>query len=321
MITTLTLNPSYDRTVLLDELRVGEVQRVLDTTVEAAGKGVNIARALATNGHPTRAVFPGDPPADGVFRAQLEPIGVTCRVVPRTAPTRTNLSVVEGDGTTTKLNEPGEPLDPRELDALLDAVIEAEDGMIAVAGSLPAGTEPDVYAELAKRLAAPERHLAVDTSGAALAALVGSPCAVAKPNDEELAELVGVPLHSLGQVVEAATDLQRRGWSSVLVSLGPHGAVLVEGDRVTHGRARVETARNTVGAGDALLAGYLAGSLPGDGSGPDALAEALAWARAAVSSPGTGFPPVTARDRAAVELVASIEPDLPLTERATEEEP
>ncbi len=310
MITTLTLNPSIDRTVMLDVLRVGEVQRVLDSRLEPGGKGINIARALSTNGTAARAIFPIDAAAKPDFLAELVPLGAICSPFDRVERTRTNLSITEQDGTTTKLNESGAALKPALLDGLLQAAATAEgDGIVAAAGSLPSGADVGTYAELAKRMASPERNLAFDTSGAPLKAMVGAPCAVAKPNLEELESLVQTSLRSFGAVIEAATELHHGGWAAVLVSLGADGALLIDGEGVHHGRADVDAVRNTVGAGDATLAGYLAARAAGD-NGPRALAEALAWAHAAVTSPGTGAPPVSERDRAAVALTASIEPKL-----------
>ncbi len=307
MITTLTLNPSIDRTVRLETLRVGEVQRVLETRIEAGGKGVNIARALSTNGTSVRAIFPVDNGTRSEFLDELEPLGVVCHPFTRGQRTRTNLSITELDGTTTKLNESGPPLEPVVFEGLLQAAVDTEGtGMLAAAGSLPGDADVQTYAQLAERLSSPESNLAVDTSGASLAAMVGVPCGVVKPNLEELESLVEGSLPTIGDVIEAATEFHHKGWTAVLVSLGPDGAVLIDADGVYHGRADVQAVRNTVGAGDATLAGYLSAKTAGAG-GPEALAEALAWAHAAVTSPGTGAPPVGAKDRAAVTLSAVID--------------
>jgi 1-phosphofructokinase len=98
----------------------------------------------------------------------------------------------------------------------------------------------------------------------------------------------------------------------VLASLGADGAVLVEAGRATYGHARVERPRSAVGAGDAMLAGFLAAG----GSGPEALAEALAWGAAAASLPGSRMPTPDDLDHAAVSLADRIDPDRPLTERS-----
>ena len=188
MITTLTLNPSFDRTMTVDRLRRGEVHRAGESRVEPAGKGINVARALVVNGGRARAVFPANDAAVEVFRPALESVGVSCDVAPRRATTRSNISVVEADGTTTKLNEPGPPLDEATLATLFDrgAALEDADDRVVVAGSLPAGNDVDLYARFAERLDDPQRTLVADSSGAALRALLDVGCAVVKPNLDEL---------------------------------------------------------------------------------------------------------------------------------------
>jgi len=310
-ITTLTLNPSFDRTLSVSTLERGEVHRLESSVVEPGGKGINIARSVAINGGVSRAIYPADTEARASFEAAMGYPGLTCDPVDRDEPTRTNISVIEDDGMTTKLNESGAPLSAETLEALFALAVHGEsEGAIAAAGSLPPGSPPGLYAELAALMAQPDRTLALDTSGPALKAMVGVPLAVAKPNLEELEELIGERLSTLGAVVEAANELRVGGWRSVLVSLGAAGAVLVSAGGAVMGYAPVLAVRNTVGAGDALLAGFLAAG----GVGRVALGEGLAWAHAAVSSASTTAPPVGAHDRTAVALTDAIEANSALKE-------
>ena len=146
--------------------------------------------------------------------------------------------------------------------------------------------------------------LGIDASGEPLIHAVQAGCDVIKPNHHELAALVDRTLETLGDVVDAAREVQQRGVATVVVSLGSRGALLVseEGD-LTFGYAPANEVRNTVGAGDAFFAGFLSAG----GSGNKALSEALAWGRAAVSSVSTAFPPATDEDRAAVVISAEID--------------
>lgn len=153
-------------------------------------------------------------------------------------------------------------------------------------GSVPPGLPARAFGELCARLVAAGVRLAVDTSGPALRAAAQAGAALVKPNREELAEAVGTPLRSLGDVVDAAQRLRGWGAGAVLASLGADGAVLVDDHGVVTGESPVEFPRSTVGAGDALLAGFLAAGA----HGPEALAEGLAWGAAAVSLPGSRMP-------------------------------
>ncbi|MDQ1293749.1 MAG: 1-phosphofructokinase [Actinomycetota bacterium] len=313
MIVTVTPNPSIDHTLELDRLVRGAVNRSSGGRVDPGGKGINVSRALRGHGIATAAVAP----LGGVEGTRLAGLladgGIEVRAVPIDGPTRTNVTVAEPAGTTTKLNEPGPLLTADEAQALRRTVLEAAGPTDwgVCCGSLPRGVGPGFFAALAAPLHDRGVRIALDTSGPALlAALTPSPRGPAglpdlvKPNHEELAEAVARPLPTLGDVVRAARELRGRGIDTVLVSLGPDGAVLVDAAGAVHAEARVERPRSTVGAGDALLAGYLsvaarpedpgrspAGPVPLDAAtAREALVAAVAWGAAATGLPGSRMP-------------------------------
>jgi 1-phosphofructokinase len=288
VIVTLTLNPSLDRAIEVEALERGAVIRAASASLDPGGKGVNVSRALLGNGIASTAVVPcGGDEGEQLVRL-LRAEGVEVHAVPIAGPTRSNITIAEPDGTVTKINEPGAPLEPQELDALAAAVLAAAgpSDWAVVCGSLPPGVPVDVYARLCHRLDEAGIRVAVDSSGPALVSAVAAGPALVKPNREELAEAAGRPIASLGDAVDAAKELRTLGAGAVLASLGADGAVLVEADAVTVGEAPVASSRSSVGAGDALLAGFLAAG----GRGAGALAEALAWGAAAVCLPGSRMP-------------------------------
>src|SRR6478609_8783949 len=120
-VVTVTPNPSLDHTVEIPVLERGDVQRTSQALVEAGGKGVNVARALAKHGHRTPAILPAGDDAQRMI-GLLTPQQVSTIAVPISGAIRTNIAVVEKDGTTTKLNEPGAELSGAEVAALLAAV-------------------------------------------------------------------------------------------------------------------------------------------------------------------------------------------------------
>lgn len=305
MIVTVTPNPSFDRTVSVDELEVGEVHRILDVQTEAGGKGVNVSRALALAGASNTCIFPANGRDADAFSGLLgNHATLDVRVVNITGDIRTNTSIIESSGRTTKLNARGPELSSSEIDNLLEAIAEAGAGAtwVAVCGSLPPGAGPDFTTRIIEHARSTAR-VAIDASGDALAHAVAANCHLIKPNHEELAELVGRDLRSLGDVADAASEVQERGIEVVVVSLGADGAILVTADGHIHGTAPADLVRNTVGAGDAFLAGFLS---TGNGDA-ESLAEALAWGRAAVQSAATSFPPATDADRATVRLTDTID--------------
>ena len=301
MIVTVTPNPSIDRTIQIDRLDRGRMIRARAATSEAAGKGLNVSLALATEGVDTSAILPLAADSATVYlRLLADAVPITA--VPIKGAARVNVSLVEPDGTVTKVNEPGPQLGPDDVEAILAAASAiAGSGWVVGCGSLPPGAPVDFYARLIA-LGSEDRRIAVDTSGEALGAAVCARAALVKPNTAELAELVGRPLATIGDVNAAARVLIERGAHAVLVSLGPDGALLVDARTASHAEASIDDVVNTVGAGDALLAGFLAA-----GGGSDALGNAIAWSVAAIRSPGTRMRPVTAADRGAVIVHARID--------------
>ncbi len=298
MIVTLTVNPSLDRTVALAQsLERGAVQRVDASHEEPGGKGVNVTRALAAAGADSIAVLPAG--HDDPFIAALHAAHVPAAVVPIAGRLRSNLSLTEPDGTTTKLNEPGPVLSVAEQHELVDEVVrQATDASwLVLAGSLAPGLGDDFYVRVirAVRRARLDCRIAVDTSGAPLAALLdtGEPVDLVKPNGEELAELARVPAEHLetdpDRVALLAAGLVPRGIHAALVTLGATGAVLVAGDGAWFAPAPRIVPRSTVGAGDSSLAGYLLALTEGAEAGA-ALAQAVAHGAAAASLPGSAVP-------------------------------
>lgn len=311
-IVTLTPNPSVDRTIHIPALVRGAVLRASGTSVHASGKGVNVTRALVANGVASSAIAP----VGGHEGAQLRELaaheGIDLVTVPVAGRTRANVSVVEPDGVVTKLNEPGPALGEAERAALMEVVRERAAGAawIVGCGSLPPAAPDDLYADVAAIGRAAGAAVAVDTSGESLVAAVAAGVDLVKPNTHELAEATATTPRTVGDAIDAAEELRRRGARAVLVSLGADGALLVDEDGARHGEASVATPRSTVGAGDALLAGFLAGGARGE----RALAEALAWAAAAVALVDSGVPGPDDLDRDAVTLHGTVDRARPLVD-------
>lgn len=317
MIVTVTPNPSIDRTITLPGALVrGAVHRIGSVTDEPGGKGVNVARALGLAGLDALAVLPAaeNDPMLSALRAG----GVPYATVPIRGTVRTNLAITEDDGTTTKLNAAGAPLDADALDALTRTVVEAAHRAqwIVMSGSLPPGVPPQWYADVVAQLADADCRVAVDTSDAPLSALAASFGRAApdliKPNAEELAGLTGASGQALedaaaagdpAPVIAAARQLVDRGARTILVTLGAAGAVLVEPSGSWLAGSPPITPRSTVGAGDSALAGYVRAALAG-ADAPDRLRMAVAYGSAAASLPGSALPGPELIDLEAVPVKA-----------------
>lgn len=312
MIVTLTPNPSLDRSVVLAHpLRPGSVARVGPPVVEPGGKGINVARVIAMADGDVRAVLParpGDPMLAALDERGLAHVGVSID-----QPIRTNLTIAEPDGRTTKLNEPGPTLSENQVEALIEALVTAsrEATWVALCGSLPPGVHAGLYSRIVTRLASSRCRVAVDTSGAALAAALGADAPhlpnLIKPNDEELAELTRSDPDDLRDNPErlsaVARELLGGNLEVVLLTLGAAGALAVTTSGTWLATPPPITARSTVGAGDSSLAGWLLA----DAAGHDAatsLQWAVAYGSAAASLPGSGLPRPDQTDPDAVRVEA-----------------
>ena len=310
MIVTLTVNPSFDRTVELEAaLERGQVQRAVVTGQEPGGKGVNVSRALHAAGCDTLAILPGastDP-----LVVALEASGIPTATVSIDAPIRSNITLTEPDGTTTKLNDPGVQLSAETVGELIDVVVAScvSASWLVLAGSVPPGVPDTFYADLVRAVRAVPNsvatglRVAVDSSGVPLAALVasGERVDLIKPNAEELLQLAesqgldtGSATHEELEAdpalaVSLAETLLSPALGAVLVTLGSHGAVLVDSDAAWFAPAPRIVARSTVGAGDCSLAGYVLADQRGD-LPAGRLAQAVAHGAAAASLPGTTVP-------------------------------
>jgi 1-phosphofructokinase len=288
VIVTVTPNPSVDRTLELDRLERGEVLRATSTRIDAGGKGVNVTRALTANGRPSIAVLPVGGRDGELLTRLLDESGIAHRAVAVGAATRTNITLSEPDGVVTKVNTPGRPLTDEELAALLETALDSLAGAawLVGCGSLPDGAPAALFRSLTQRAHERGARVAIDTSGAALAAAVHAAPDVIKPNLAELAELVGTPLSTIDDVIDAAESVRAAGPATVLVSLGHVGALLVDGTDALLAVPPLVVPRSDVGAGDTMLAGFLAAGA----DGPEALRAAVAWGTAAVTLPGTSVP-------------------------------
>jgi len=262
---TVTANPAVDQTVWVPGFRAGEVNRAEREERSPGGKGINVAAFLAAYGIPTLATgFLGRANA-GLFEVFLDEAGIRRRFVPVAGETRTGIKIVDGSGGTTDINFPGFALGAEELRALEVAVAEtAGPGRwVILAGSLPPGAPADTYRRLAELAAAAGARVALDTSGTALAEALRAAPALVKPNRAELEELTGRSLEGREALAAAARELAGRGIETVVVSLGEDGALFVRGDEAVFATPPPVEVVSTVGAGDAMVAGAVAGSLRG----------------------------------------------------------
>lgn len=295
-IVAVTASAAIDRTYRVEVFERSAVNRADTVTEELSGKGVNVVGALTRAGVSARAVVPLGPAEQTRYAGDPGLVSVPVRHA-----VRVNISLLEGDGTSTKINQQPSPLDEAEWNALVEAGIrsfeELGGGWLALCGSLPqlAETGETVpFEQLVERARIAGARVAVDLSGEPLRRVCagGIPVDLIKPNTHELAEAVGEELRTIGDVLAAADRVRARGIGTVYVSMGADGVLVVGADGYRHALAVAPALTNTVGAGDASLAGFLSSvvdsaTLDGaelDGAALDRAAQtAAAWGALAVS--------------------------------------
>jgi 1-phosphofructokinase len=300
MIVTLTANPSLDRSITLERPLVpGAVQAAAAAREDAGGKGINVSRVVAAAGVGTCAILPLA--ADDPYAAAVEASAVPTRRVAMAGHVRANVTITDPMGVTTKLNLPGAALDAESAQAVIAAVVDASAAArwLVLAGSLPPGAGDDFYVNVVRAVraahgpAAP--RIAVDTSGEALRAVVehAHPDLI-KPNDDELADLVGAAIDpddpdAIATIRSLAAQIVPAKAERALVTLGAHGALLIEADAAWQAAPPKIRVVSTVGAGDSSLAGYLLADVAG-ADAAERLRHAIRYGAAAASLPGTQAP-------------------------------
>jgi 1-phosphofructokinase len=311
VIITVTPNPALDLTYTLptggEEV---DVHRATKSTLEASGKGVNVSRALHNAGLPTCAVLPAGGAAGRALVELLNDDGVLHRVSRQAGETRINTTAVRPGGETLKLNGPGATLSQEERHNLLRETTQALEHArkhaertlwVAVCGSLPPAADPELIVELVELAHHYGAKSAVDASGNALAAALESGADLLAPNRFELTEASpSIPSSgSIKELADAARELSRQTGTALLISLGPDGAVYTDGRQALHGTGPALTPINTAGAGDALLAGWLAA----DSEPNSSLSQAITWGRSACLANTTVDPNPGKGDTAVITVV------------------
>ena len=259
---TITLNPAIDRTIEVDDLRLGEVVRGRLLFLEPAGKGVNAAHTLSALGCAVAATgFVGRNDAQ-MFKRGFAGTRVTCDFVKVDGITRESLTILDrARDQETHLTEQGFEVTRRNAKSLIakTAALATPETWVGACGRPAPGFTVDDYAALLAAAKAGGARLLADTSGDFLPVAVEHEPDIVKPNDEELAELVGKPLRTQAAVLKAARELANRV-RYVVVSLGGKGALCVTRRGVWHARERGRVpVVHTVGCGDTLAMGFMAG--------------------------------------------------------------
>ncbi|MCC3381561.1 1-phosphofructokinase [Paenibacillus farraposensis] len=256
MIYTVTLNPSIDYIVEVDDLKLGDLNRMKRDLKLPGGKGINVSRILNQLGADSTAIgFLGG--FTGRFiNDTLREESIRTDFVIIEDDTRINIKLKHGDET--EINGLGPSIREHEADALVQKLSGLQkNDIVVLSGSIPPSLGGDFYDRLIRVCQQTGAEFVIDTTGEALMkALVHKPLLV-KPNHHELAELFGVTINSKEEIVNYGRKLLEAGAKNVLISMAGEGALFITAEEVYHANVPAGTVKNSVGAGDSMIAGFV----------------------------------------------------------------
>ena len=262
MVYTVTFNPALDYVVRVEDFQPGETNRTASDEVQFGGKGINVSTVLRNLGVDNVALgFLAGFTGKGLEQG-LREIGINTDFIwLERGLTRINVKIKAGQET--EINGQGPDISAAALDQLFAKLDQLKEGdVLVLAGSIPKTLPDDIYQRILQRLDGRGILTAVDATRDLLCAVLPYRPFLIKPNDRELGEIFGKILTSDAEIEDCARQLQAKGARNVLVSMAGAGSLLVDETGAAH-RLGVPkgTVRNSVGAGDSMVAGFLAGWL------------------------------------------------------------
>lgn len=286
MIYTVTFNPALDYAVFLDGLKLGEINRATRESIFYGGKGINVSTILNMLGMETTALgfvagFTGKAIEEGLAAEGMH----TDFIRLPEGNSRINVKVKHGDET--EINGQGPVITKEALDALFEKLSALnDDDILVLAGSIPNTLPEDIYEKILAALAGKETRIVVDATKDLLLNVLKYHPFLIKPNNHELGEMFDTVCETKEDIEYYARKLQEKGARNVLISMAGDGAILIteDGASIQMGTPKGKVI-NSVGAGDSMVAGFVAGYLK-SGSYEEALKTGTAAGSATAFSEG-----------------------------------
>jgi len=261
MITTICLNPSFDKAAEMDSLKLGEVNRIRELREDLGGKGINVAVVAQRLGLDVQCVGVMGENGGDQLSAMMDQEHLKHHFLRVPGRVRTNLKLmVKDEKGITELNEAGARLSPEHLSAFFDLAREKtrDSDLVVLTGSVPPGCPQGVYRDLMKSLEGKKCILDSEGPELELAAKGAHPFLI-KPNLHEMETTLGLELRTMRSIRDAALLFIRLGVEHAVISMGAMGAMYVDTERTLFAPALRVATKSTVGAGDAMIGGMLLG--------------------------------------------------------------
>ena len=262
MIYTVTFNPALDYVIAVDHFAPGQINRTKEETMVCGGKGINVSALLANLGYESTALgFVAGFTGEEIVR-RCQKAGFHSDFI-RVKDGLSRINVKMKSNEETEINGMGPDITGKNVELLFEQLNELKAGdVLVLSGSIPSSIRSSIYKEIMERLQGRGIQIVVDAEKALLMEVLPLHPFLIKPNNYELGEIFGVTLSTKEDVILYAKKLQEMGTANVLVSMAGDGAVLVAEDGSTYKSEAPEgKVKNSVGAGDSMVAGFLYGYL------------------------------------------------------------
>lgn len=257
MIITVTLNPAMDKTLIIEDFKLGTVNRTSDIRYDIGGKGVNVSKVLKNFGIDSLAIGFLGGTWKASFEHELDKRGINHQFIDIKASTRTNTKVVDTKNNTyTDINEAGPEISKSELDEFIALYTDrcSEGDIVVLSGGIPSSLPKDIYGTLISIAKSKGALTILDAEGELLAnGLKEKPFAI-KPNNHELSLLFNEELDNVEKIIKSCDKIRQQGIDNILVSMGSEGAVYITKEKTFFAKGIKVPVRSTVGAGDSMVA-------------------------------------------------------------------
>jgi 1-phosphofructokinase len=256
-IITITLNPAIDKTVEIENLKTGEVNRLSSVRLDAGGKGINVSKVVKSLGGESKALGFLAGKNGEYIKGYLDSLEIENNFVFVSGETRTNMKIIDRvKNENTDINEPGSPISVEDLIELDERIFSEvkEDSILVFSGSIPAGIPKNIYHTWIKKAKELGAKTILDADGVLLKEGVQAGPYLVKPNIHELESFYNEKLESTEDVIKVAKRFFEYGVEKIVVSLGGDGGLFIDKDNVIHAKGLKVPVRSTVGAGDSMVA-------------------------------------------------------------------
>lgn len=257
MIITVTMNPAIDKTVEIERLIPGGLNRIKKAEYDAGGKGINVSKTIKALGGTSIATGFLGGNTGKTIEDFLDKNKITHDFIRIEEETRTNTKILDRNGTVTELNEPGPQIRKEQMDQLIEKLEKyANDGtLVILSGSIPRGVDKNIYARIIRLMHERGAEVLLDADGELLRNGLSERPDIVKPNRTELEEYAGLKSGVPdGELLALAESLREKGIKKVVVTMGKKGAIFLQDNFAAISPGLSVKAHSTVGAGDAMAA-------------------------------------------------------------------